>query len=148
MAIILHCKVFICYRSSILCHLFSFRYLPTLNKPFTAMGKFILVLFLILLGVAFFTKPDDKTCIIGGVKAVWGTLMPDPNAAPDLFEQFMNLNSQNVEVKDWVIFKQIIYKSHIETKTVALGAFNKIFPRVKPVEHKPYIPKMPSPKQR
>ena len=107
------------------------------------MVRFLLLLFLIFLGVAFFTKPDDKTCIIGGVKAVWGSLMPDPETSPEFFEQFMNLNSQNVEVKDWILFKQVKYRGTAETKTVALGAFNKVFPRVKPAEHKPYIPRMP-----
>jgi hypothetical protein len=107
------------------------------------MGKLFLVVFLLLLGVAFFTKPSDKTCIIEGVKAVWGKVMPDPETSPEFFEQFMDLNSQNVEVKDWVFFKLVKYQSHIESKTVALGAFSTVFPRVKPVEHNPYIPKIP-----
>lgn len=107
------------------------------------MGKFFLVLFLIFLAVAFFTKPDDKTCIIGGVRAVWGAMTPSAESTPELFEQFMDLNSQSVQVKDWIFFKQVNYQTDIETKTVALGAFKRIFPRVKPAEYKPYIPPMP-----
>jgi hypothetical protein len=111
------------------------------------MKKYGLLFILLLLTIAFLTKPDDKTCIIGGVKAVWGKMMPDPGSSPEFFEQFMDLNSQNVEVKDFIFFKQVKYKVATEAKTVALGAFKKVFPRVKPVEHNPYIPRMPAQKK-
>lgn len=107
------------------------------------MGKMFLMIFFLLLGVAFITKPDDKTCIIGGVKAVWGIMMPNPEDKPDFFEEFMNLYSPNVRVNDWIFFKTINYKLGNEEKTVALGAFKNVFPRVKPLEYKPYIPQMP-----
>ena len=110
------------------------------------MKKFLLVLLLLLLVTAYLTKPDDKTCIIEGVKAVWGKVAPDPETAPDFFEQFMDLNSQNVEVKDWLFFKQVKYQGTKEKKTVAYGAFKNVYATVRPVEHNPYIPKM-SPQQ-
>lgn len=82
------------------------------------MGKILLVVFFLLLGVAFLTKPDDKTCIIEGVRAVWGGITPNPADKPDFFESFMDLNSPNVEVNDWVFLKQIKYKIGAEYKTV------------------------------
>ena len=88
----------------------------------------------IILIAAYVTKPDDKTCIIGGVKAVWGNITPDPYQKPDFFEQFMNLNSEDVKLKDWIFFKQIIYKAGNERKTVGIGAFKHVFVTVKPVQ--------------
>jgi hypothetical protein len=99
-----------------------------------------LILFLV---IALLTKPDDKACIIGGVKAVWGNLTPNPEDKPDLFEDFMNLNSPSVRVKDWVLFKQVLYKVSGEETTVAYGAFKNVFAAVKPIEYSNYIPKMP-----
>lgn len=112
------------------------------------MGKIFLGLFVLFLGIALFTKPDDKTCIIEGVKAVWGNMMPDPADKPDFFESFMNLNSPNVKVKDWLFFKQVQYKIGADYKTVAYGAFGNVFAVVSPlqVEHK--IPQMPRQRQR
>lgn len=112
------------------------------------MGKIFLVLFVILLSVAFFTRPDDKTCIIGGVRAVWGDMTPDPNDKPDFFENFMNLNSPNVRVKDWLFLKQIQYKVGAEYKTVAYGAFKNVFPVVSPIQLEHKIPEMPRQRQR
>lgn len=106
------------------------------------MKKWILVLFLLVLAAAYFTKPDDKTCIIGGVKAVWGSIVPDPYDKPAMFENFMNINSVNVQVKDWVFFKQVKYKVDKNEQTVAYGVFKKVIATVKPVEFKPYIPNM------
>lgn len=111
------------------------------------MKKFAFLLLLLLLVAALLTKPDDKTCIIGGVKAVWGSLVPDPDSSPEYFEQFMDLHSRGIKVSDWIFFKQIKVAADSTEQTVALGAFNKIFPRVRPVEHNPYIPKMPAPKK-
>jgi hypothetical protein len=107
------------------------------------MGKIILILVLLFLGVAFFTKPDDKTCIIEGTRAVWGDLMPDVNDKPAMFEQFMNLNSPNVQVKDWVFFKQVKYTVSAKQQTVAYGAFRNVYPAVKPITRENYIPKAP-----
>lgn len=107
------------------------------------MGKIFLLVFIILLGVAYFTKPNDKTCIIEGVRAVWGPIMPDPNDKPDLFENFMNLNSPNVRVKNWGLFKQIQYQISRDYKTVAYGAFNDVWAVVSPIELNHTIPEMP-----
>lgn len=108
------------------------------------MGKIILTLIILFLGVAYFTKPDDKTCIIEGTRAVWGDLMPDVYKRPDMFESFMNLNSPSVQVKDWIFFKQVKYKVPQGQQTVAYGAFKKVYPTVKPIERDSYIPKLPA----
>lgn len=88
----------------------------------------------IILITAYATKPDNKTCIIKGVKAVWGNVAPDPYITPAYFEDFMNLNSKSVEVKDWVFFKQIIYTMGKERRTVSIGAFKHVWATVKPVQ--------------
>lgn len=108
------------------------------------MRKFLLLLIIVVLGVAYFTKPDDKTCKIEGVRAVWGNVMPDVNNSPSLFEEFMNLNHTNVIIKDWVIFKQIQYKIREERKTVAYGAFKNVFTTVSPINLQHQIPPMPA----
>ncbi|MDQ3276768.1 MAG: hypothetical protein M3Q06_00480 [Bacteroidota bacterium] len=110
------------------------------------MRKLILVLFVLLLGVAYITKPDDKTCIIEGVRAVWGDAMPDVDKYPVYFEQFMNLNSPGVTVKDWVFVKRVQYKLKSEQKTVGYGAFKNFFATVRPIETSHNIPPMPKPK--
>lgn len=104
------------------------------------MKKLFFLLLLLFLVVAYLTKPDNKTCIIEGVRAVWGTRTPDPYDKPAFFESFMNLTSKQVEVKDWVFFKQVKYKVQGEGKTVAYGAFKKVYPTVKPMEEKIRIP--------
>jgi hypothetical protein len=107
------------------------------------MKKVILVLVLLFLAVAYVTKPDDKTCIIEGTRAVWGDLVPDVNDKPAMFESFMNINSPNVQVKDWVFFKQVRYKVPEGHQTVAYGAFRKVYPAVRPIERENYLPKAP-----
>ena len=108
------------------------------------MRKVILIIVLLFLGVAYFTKPDDKTCIIEGTRAVCGDLMPDVNDKPAMFESFMNLNSPNVQVKDWIFFKQVKYKVSAEQQTIAYGAFRKVYPAVRPIDRNDYIPKVPA----
>ncbi|HEV7330594.1 MAG TPA: hypothetical protein VGN63_06090 [Flavisolibacter sp.] len=110
------------------------------------MRKLIPLLIVLLLVVSYFTKPADKTCIIEGVKAVWGDAMPDVEKYPVYFEQFMNLNSPKVTVKDWVFVKQVQYKLQNEQKTVGYGAFQNFFATVKPIEIKESIPEMPKKK--
>ncbi len=112
------------------------------------MKKLFLFLFILLLGVAYFTKPDDKTCIIEGVRAVWGNITPNPYHRPDLFEHFMDLNSKSVQVKDWIFFKQVKYKIGQDQKVVAYGAFKNVYPTVSPMERNGYIPKMPQQSQK
>ena len=94
------------------------------------------VLIIALLVVAYASKPTDKACIIGGVKAVWGEVTPDPYKSPRFFELFMNLNNKNVQVKDLLFFKKITYTIGGERRTVAIGAFKNVFVTVKPVEVK------------
>lgn len=103
------------------------------------MKKIIVVViffvFALLVG-AYASKPTDKTCIIEGVKAVWGNITPNPYKTPAFFEEFMNLNSKSVDVKDWIFFKQVVYTLGNEQKTVGIGAFKKVFATVKPVDLK------------
>ncbi len=88
------------------------------------------VIIIAFLFVAFRTKPDDKSCILKGVKAVWGNRTP-PEDKPMYFEPFMDITSKQVKITDWLFFKQIKYKFNTEYKTIAIGAFNKVFTRYK-----------------
>lgn len=106
------------------------------------MRRFFFFLLLLFFLVAYVTKPDDKTCIIEGVRAVWGTRVP--KAGTQLFEQFMDLTNSDVRVKDWVLFKQVKYQMPSGEKTVAYGAFKNVFATVGPMKEKHFIPKMPS----
>ena len=106
------------------------------------MKRWLILLPRLVLSIAYFTKPDDKTCIIGGVKAVWGNMVPDPYAEPGMFENFMNITSVNVRVRDWIFFKQVKYRVTTDEKTVAFGVFKNVLATVKPVEFNLSIPKM------
>lgn len=77
--------------------------------------------------VAYFTKPDDKACIIVVVKAVWGNLVPDMNSRAVYYEQFMDITSKNVTIRDWVFFKIIKYDFGGTQKNIGIRAFNHIF---------------------
>jgi hypothetical protein len=79
-----------------------------------------------MLMIAYFTKPDDKTCIEAAVKAVWGKRTPDKNDKPAYYEQFMNLNSKQVIVDDWIFLKPIRYRVPSREYNVGLAAFNRI----------------------
>jgi hypothetical protein len=122
--------------------MFSLAILGPQNNT-AAMKKVFLVLLVLLLAVAYFTKPDDKTCIIEGVKAVWGKMVPDVYKRPDLFGYFMDNSSKSVVVKDWLFWKVVNYKVDKEQKLVAIGAFRNVFALVKPYETKEYIPPVP-----
>lgn len=87
----------------------------------------IVILVVVLLAGLFFTRPDDKTCKEVAVKAVWGELMPGKQNSPRFYEQFMDLNSSNVVISDWIFFKYIQYKIGKETRNVGIGAFNKVY---------------------
>lgn len=85
----------------------------------------LLIVFALIITVA--SKPDDKTCIIEGVRAVWGNRVPDVSR-PVYFEQFMDLMSKDVEVNDWILVKRIRYQLSDEKKvTVGYGAFKRVF---------------------
>lgn len=94
------------------------------------MKKVVLLLAVgALLLVAYTTKPDDKTCIIAAVEAVWGKLAPDKYNKPALYEQFMNLNSTQVKIDDWIFLKRIRYQFPKKEYKIGIGAFNHIFMR-------------------
>ena len=85
------------------------------------------LLIVLLLVTAIASKPDDKTCIIATVKAVWGNYMPD-TSNPVYYEQFMDVTSQAVKIDDWWVVKRLRYKYGKEGfKTVGYGAFKRVF---------------------
>jgi len=84
------------------------------------------ILFLFILALAYFRKPDDKACIIAAVEAVWGKRTPDKNKFPEYFEQFMDITAPSVEVNNWIFFKTIRYQYGKEKKTIAVGLFNRV----------------------
>jgi hypothetical protein len=91
------------------------------------MKKIIVTILIVFaLFAAYKSKPDDKTCIITAVKAVWGNRVP-PETKPIYFEQFMNLTSQSVKVNDWIFLKRIQYKIKDDYVTVGYGAFKRVF---------------------
>lgn len=92
------------------------------------MKRFAIILFSALfLLIAYASKPDDRTCIIEGIKAVWGRYTPSADV-PVYYNQFMDLNSNSIVIKDWVILKQVRYKyNESVTKTVGIGALNRVF---------------------
>ena len=92
------------------------------------MKRILIALFFIMvLTIAYFTKPDNKTCIIAAVKAVWGNRMPDLYT-PEYYEQFMDLMSESVEIDDWVFLKRIRYRVNEKQQgTVGFAAFKRVF---------------------
>lgn len=82
-------------------------------------------LIVLILAIAYATKPDDKTCILETVKIVWGKSMANPNR-PEYFEEFMNLTSKSVIIDDFIFLKRMKYVFATDTKTVTYGAFNKV----------------------
>lgn len=91
------------------------------------MKKIIItILAVFALFAAYSSKPDDKTCIIEAVKAVWGSRVPDQKL-PLYYEQFMDLTSKSVKVNDLIFLKRIQYKIKNDYVTVGYGAFKKVF---------------------
>ena len=86
----------------------------------------ITILIVFALFAAYSGKPDDKTCIIKAVKAVWGNRVPDEKL-PLYYEQFMDLTSKSVKIDDWIFLKRIQYKFTSGYATVGLGAFKNVF---------------------
>lgn len=86
-----------------------------------------LLLLVAVLVVAYFTKPDDKTCIIAAVQAMWGSRTPDVYAKPALYEEFMNLTSKQVSVDDWIFLKRVRYHTPVKEYNIGIGMFNHIF---------------------
>lgn len=87
----------------------------------------IIVFVALFLLIAYASKPDDKKCIIVGVKAVWGNRMPDEGTKPQFYEQFMDATSEAVEINDWIFLKRIKYEFKDGKKTIGFGAFSKVF---------------------
>ena len=91
------------------------------------MKRLALILFSALfLLIAFVSKPTDKKCIIEGIDAVWGKYVPDKKI-PMYYEQFMDLTSKEIEINDLIFLKRIRYKYASKTRTIGIGAFNKVF---------------------
>ena len=91
------------------------------------MKKIIIITLLVaVLAIAYFTKPDDKTCKELAVQAVWGNVMPDKYRSPRFYGQFMDLYSNDITIDDWIFFKIIKYKMGDKTST-SIGAFKKVF---------------------
>ena len=86
----------------------------------------ILSLIFILLLVAYFTKPDDKSIIIASVTRVWGNLTPT-DKKPMYYNQFMDLNSKSVHIDDWIFLKRIKYHMGDFNKTIGFAAFKHEF---------------------
>jgi hypothetical protein len=90
------------------------------------MKKIIaIILTLFALFVAYSSKPDDKTCTLKAVRAVWGNAVPTEEK-PLYFEPFMDNISQSVKINDYVFLKRIQYKTNTGYKTVGVGIFNKV----------------------
>lgn len=91
------------------------------------MKRFAIIIFTSLfLLIAFASKPSDKQCIIDGVKAVWGSYVPDQKL-PMYYEEFMNVTSKQVVINNWIFLKRIRYKYKDKTRTIGIGAFNNVF---------------------
>jgi len=91
------------------------------------MKKIVLLLsVVVILTIAYVTKPDDKTCIIAAVNAVWGNVVPDPKNKPALYEAFMNLNYKQVVIDDWIFLKRIRYRFPKKEYNIGFGMFNRI----------------------
>jgi hypothetical protein len=96
-------------------------------KADSVMKKFLLLLGIAaVLMIAYATKPDDKTCIIAAVKAVWGNKVPDVNNTPSYYEQFMNLTSKQVIIDDWIFLKRIRYRFPSKEYNIGFALFNQI----------------------
>ena len=91
------------------------------------MKKIVLLLsVVVILTIAYVTKPDDKTCIIAAVNAVWGNKTPDMKIFPGYYNQFMDLNSKQVIVDDWIFLKRIRYRFPKKEYNIGFGMFNRI----------------------
>ena len=90
------------------------------------MKKLLLLIVVIILTIAYFTKPDDKTCMIAAVNAVWGDKVPRPESTPRLYERFMDLNSKQVVIDDWIFMKRIGYRFPNKEYRLGFALFDRI----------------------
>lgn len=91
------------------------------------MKKIIVAVLLVaVLATAYFTKPDNKTCKILVVKAVWGNIMPNEYQSPRFYNQFMDLYAKDITIDDWGVFKIIKYKL-ADKEIKSIGVFKKVY---------------------
>ena len=84
------------------------------------------LLIAVILIIAASTKPTDKKIKIEVVNAIWGKRVPNMYDKPDLYEQFMNITTQDIDIDDWLFLKRIKYTLHDTTNTVGFAAFGKV----------------------
>lgn len=90
-------------------------------------GLLIFILFItIILIIAASTKPTDKRIKIDVVNAIWGKRVPNMYDKPDMYEQFMNTTTQDIDIDDWVFLKRIQYTIHDTATTIGFAAFGKV----------------------
>lgn len=89
-------------------------------------NKIIIAVVILILIIAFFTKPDDKTIKIKTINALWGNMVPDPYDKPDFYESFMNTTTVNITIDDWLLLKRVKYKMKDGDHTVGFAAFGQV----------------------
>lgn len=87
----------------------------------------VIIIVILILGIAYFTKPDNKTIIIKSVARMWGKKAPTPQQSLRFYEEFMNLNSKSVHITDWLFFKTINYTIGTYNKTIGFAAFSHVY---------------------
>lgn len=87
---------------------------------------FILLPIVLILVIAYFTKPDNKQIIIDSVTRIWGRRTPNPDK-PLYYDEFMDINSKSVRIDDWVILKRVRYKIGDQYKTIGFAAFKHTY---------------------
>ncbi|MEP7251495.1 MAG: hypothetical protein ABI683_03920 [Ginsengibacter sp.] len=92
-------------------------------------NKIIVGVIVLILVIAFFTKPDDKTIKIKTINALWGDMVPDVNDKPDFYESFMNTTTVAITIDDWLLLKRIKYKTKDGDPTVGFAAFGQVMIR-------------------
>jgi hypothetical protein len=91
------------------------------------MRILLIIVVAFILFLAYVSKPGDKECKEFAVKAAWGKTMPEKLKFPEYYEQFMDLNHENVVINDYIFLKHLKYKVSGEEKPVAIAAFKRFF---------------------
>lgn len=86
----------------------------------------VIAVIVIIVAVAVYTKPDDKTIKIKTINAIWGDVVPKPEKTPQFYELFMNTTTVNIYIDDWWVLKRIRYKFGKEKKTIGFAAFANV----------------------
>ena len=87
----------------------------------------VIIIIIIILGIAYFTKPDNKTIIIKSVARMWGRKAPSPQESIRYYEDFMNLNSKSIRITDWLFFKTINFRMGTYNSTIGFAAFSHVY---------------------